>query len=281
MGPLSSTTTKDTTYRWSLIPLVGLVIVYLPALYDLVGDWWGDPNYSHGFLIPIVSIALVWQKRDVLGTLPKSTDRRGLALLALAMIMFVVANCAAEYFTLRFSFVMALIGLTLYLFGPAVIRTTWFAFFFLLFMIPLPYVIYYAVTFPMQTLATKVAVEALNILGMNAIRQGNIIHIADHTLEVAEACSGIRSLVSLLALGAIYAYSSQKRFAAQALLFLSTIPIAVVSNVFRVLVTSIGVAAVTDQITKEPLHSVMGLSVFVVAFILLFMFGAILRRVFK
>ncbi|MBU8932483.1 MAG: exosortase [candidate division Zixibacteria bacterium] len=281
MEPKSNTITADTSYRWSLIPLTGLIIVYIPALIDLVNDWWNDPNYSHGFLIPIVSATLIWQKRDVLKTLPRTSDWRGLVLLALAMIMFVVANGAAEYFTLRFSFVMALLGLTLYLFGSQVIRTTWFAFFFLLFMIPLPYVIYYAATFPMQALATKVAVDTLNVLGMNAIRQGNIIHVTGHTLEVAEACSGIRSLVSLLALGAIYAYSSQKRFTAKTLLFLSTIPIAVVGNVFRVLVTSIIVVMVSGQITEEPFHSIMGLLVFVVAFTLLFLFGAILRRVFK
>lgn len=271
----------DIESRWGLLPPVVLLAVYAPALYDLVQDWWYDPNYSHGFLIPLVSIGLVWKKRELLASLPKSRDLRGLVLLAMAMALFIVANGAAEYFTVRFSFVLSILGLTLYLFGPAVVRATWFAIFFLLFMIPLPYVIYYAATFPMQALATKVAVGALNALGMNAIRQGNIIHITGHTLEVAEACSGIRSLVSLLALGAIYAYTSQKRFIAQALLFLSTIPIAVIGNVFRVLVTSIAVAAVTDQVTEEPLHSIMGLIVFVVAFILLFVFGAILRRVFK
>ncbi|MEA2031631.1 MAG: exosortase/archaeosortase family protein [candidate division Zixibacteria bacterium] len=264
-----------------LIPLAGLVLVYLPALFDLVKDWWNDPNYSHGFLIPIISIALIWKKKDILASMQQSTDRRGFVFLLLSLALFVVANGAAEYFTLRFSFVMALFGLTLYLLGPKITRSVIFPIFFLLFMIPIPYVIYYAVTFPMQILATKITVVILNTIGMNAIRQGNIIHIAEHTLEVAEACSGIRSLVSLLALSAIYAYFSQKRFIAQACLFLLTIPIAIAGNVFRVLVTAIAVAVVTDNITDEPFHSIMGLLVFVVAFILLFICGFILRRIFK
>ncbi|RKX26317.1 MAG: exosortase [Candidatus Zixiibacteriota bacterium] len=277
----TTATSSHISIRQLLIPFIGLVLVYLPALFDLVKDWWEDPNYSHGFLIPIVSIALIWKRKDTLGDIPQSTDRRGLVLLLFSIVLFVVANGSAEYFTLRFSFVLALFGLTLYLLGSKITRAVWFPLFFLLFMIPIPYVIYYAITFPMQTLATKITVVVLNTIGMNAVRQGNIIHITEHTLEVAEACSGIRSLVSLLALSAIYAYTSQKRFIAQAFLFLLTIPIAIAGNVFRVLVTAVVVAVISEQVTEEPFHSIMGLLVFVVAFILLFICGFILRKVFK
>jgi exosortase len=116
---------------------------------------------------------------------------------------------------------------------------------------------------------------------MGVVRQGNIIHLHGYSLEVAEACSGMRSLVSLLALGVLYAHLTQRRFAPKIILFLSTIPIAVVANVFRVFVASLLAYSVTDQITEEPLHSIMGLSVFVVAFILLFILGLILRRIIK
>ena len=278
----NTTTIENRVFdKLNIIPYIALVLVYLPALYDLVIDWIEDSNYSHGFLIPIVSAFLIWKKREQLKAVTFKKDNAGLMLLILGLILFVVANGAAEYFTIRFSFVFCLFGLTYYLFGREVIKETWFPFFILLFMIPVPYVLYYAITFPMQTLATKITVVILNTLGMNAIRQGNIIHITGHTLEVAEACSGIRSLISLLALGAIYAYTTQKRFTAQLILFLSTIPIAVIANVFRVLVTSVMVAAVTEQVTEEPLHSIMGMLVFVFAFISLFILGFILRKVFK
>ncbi len=265
----------------AVIPFAALVLIYLPVLYDLLVDWYTDANYSHGFLVPIVSGVLLWKKRRWLLSVSRIRDSRGLILIIVGLGLFVIANGAAEYFTLRFSFVLTLFGLICYLFGKEVIKLTWFELFFLVFMIPIPYVIYYAVAFPMQALATKITVSALNVIGMGAIRQGNIIHISGHSLEVAEACSGIRSLVSLLALGAIYAHVTQKQFSAKLILFVSTIPITVVGNVFRVLVTSLLVYMVTEKVTEEPLHSLMGISVFVVAFILLFVLGLILRRIFK
>jgi exosortase len=265
----------------AVVPFALLLLIYLPTLYDLVVDWYTDDNYSHGFLVPIVSAFLLWRKRQEISITKRSIDGRGLLVVIAGLGLFVIANGAAEYFTLRFSFVVTLFGLTLYLFGKELVRHCWFAFFFLLFMIPIPYVLYYAVTFPMQSLATTITVNVLDAIGMGVVRQGNIIHISGHSLEVAEACSGIRSLVSLLALGALFAYTTQKRFASQLLLFLSTVPIAVISNVFRVLITSLIVYTITDEVTQEPLHSIMGMSVFVVAFVLLFVFGMILRKVFK
>ena len=263
------------------IPFAALLLIYLPALYDLVADWYTDANYSHGFLVPVVSGVLLWKKRDKLASVRRVLDGRGLILMVAGLGLFIVANGAAEYFTIRFSFVLTLFGLTWYMFGREVIKLSWFEFFFLVFMIPIPYVIYYALTFPMQTLVTQITVGALNFIGMEVIRQGNIIHISGHSLEVAEACSGIRSLVALLALGAFYAHISQRRFAAQLILFGSTVPIAVASNAFRVFVTSLLVGTVTDNITEEPLHTVMGLSVFVAAFVMLFAVGLVLRKIFK
>ncbi len=278
-GTTAPTNTKSAALL--AVPFVVLLLVYLPALIDLVSDWVNDPNYSHGFLIPVVSAVLIWNKRKKLAELTPRIDRTGLVIIAAGLILFVLANGASEYFTLRFSFVMVLFGMTLYFFGREIVKEIWFPLFLLVFMIPIPYVIYYATTFPMQALATKITVKTLNIMGMSALQQGNIIHIKGYSLEVAEACSGIRSLVSLLALGAIFAYVSQKRFTAQIILFLSTIPIAVIANVVRVLVTSVMVATVTDQVTEEPLHSIMGMSVFVVAFVLLAILGVILKKVFR
>ncbi|HVP07639.1 MAG TPA: exosortase/archaeosortase family protein, partial [Candidatus Acidoferrum sp.] len=122
---------------------------------------------------------------------------------------------------------------------------------------------------------------ALNLIGMGVVRQGNIIHLPGYSLEVAEACSGMRSLVSLLALGAIYAYTTQRKLTAKIILFLSTIPIAVIANVFRVFVTSLLAYTVTHEVAEDPLHTLLGLSVFVVAFIMMFIEGLVLRRLFR
>jgi len=258
-----------------------LTLVYLSALIDLVWDWSNDPNYSHGFFVPAISGYLIWQKREKIRQLTFQTDSRGLLLLIAGLLLFVLGNGAAEYFSLRVSFVISLAGLTWYLFGSTLVRLIWFEIFFLFFMLPIPYVIYFSATFPMQLLASKITAGVMNLIGMGVVRQGNILHIQGYSLEVAEACSGIRSLISLLALGALYAQITQKRFAGKALLFLSTIPIAVIGNVFRVMLTSLIAHTITTAVTDEPLHSILGLTVFVVAFVLMFIFGAVLSRVLK
>lgn len=264
------------------LPFVALVIVYLPALFELVTTWAQDDNYSHGFLVPVVSLWLLWNKRVALKAAVQSTDNNGLVLLAVSMVLFVLGNGGAEYFTVRVSFVMAVFGLVWYLFGREVVKLAWFELAFLVFMIPIPYVIYYSLTFPMQLLASKITAGILSSIGMQVFRQGNILNLGgDISLEVAEACSGMRSLMSLLALGALFAYMTQKRLAGKILLFASTIPIAVVANVFRVFVTALLATTVTADVTAEPMHSIMGLSVFVVSFILMLIVGGILKAVFK
>ncbi len=272
---------KDVRLRPFLPALVTLLIVYLPAIYDLVLDWFQDSNYSHGILIPFVSGYFLWQKRQELSATPVSIENRGLFFVVGGMALFVLGNGAAEYFTLRVSLIVTFFGLVYYLFGQQILRKVWFELAFLIFMVPIPYVIYYTATFPMQLLASKTTAYILNGIGMAVYRQGNIIHIEGFSLEVAEACSGMRSLISLLALGAIFARLTQKRLPAQILLFLSTIPIAIASNVIRVLITSLIAYTVTHNVTEEPMHTLMGLLVFVVAFVLLFITGFILRRVFK
>lgn len=276
-----NTTNPGKFSAFYIFPFVLLFIIYLPTLYELVKDWATDDNYSHGFLIPIVSGYLIWQKRKDLTALTYATANRGLLVVISGLVLFILGNGAAEYFTVRFSFIVTLFGIVYYLFGRELVKKTWFEFFFLVFMIPIPYVIYFAATFPMQLIASKITAGVLNLIGMGVVRQGNIIHIDGYSLEVADACSGMRSLVSLLALGALFAYLTQKRFTPKLILFLSTIPIAVAANVFRVFVTSLLAYTVTENVTQEPLHSIMGLSVFVVAFILLFIIGQILKQVFK
>lgn len=263
-----------------LIALI-LLVIYLPTLYDLVIDWATDSNYSHGFLIPLISGYLIWRKRKELSALEISSGRFGLVLIICGMILFILGNGASEYFTVRISLVITIFGLVMYLFGNHIIKRTWFEILFLVFMIPIPYVIYFSATFPMQLLASKVTVTILNLIGMPVVRQGNIIHLPEHSLEVAEACSGMRSLVSLLALGAIYAYLTQKKLAGKITLFLCTIPIAVIGNIFRVFLTAVIVYTSDIDIMAEPLHSLMGASVFVVAFICLLIAGAVLRKVFR
>ncbi len=276
---MSNTATNDKKYFYLTLGLLGLF--YIPVLYDLVIDWATDANYSHGFLVPVISGYLLWRKRKELSDVMVSPNNLGLLVIMAGAGLFILGNAAAEYFTVRLSLLVILFGLVLYHWGGGFVKKTWFEIAFLFFMIPIPYVIYFSATFPMQLLASKVTTGILQAIGMTVVRKGNIIHLPNESLEVAEACSGLRSLISLLALGAIYAYITQKTFFAKLILFLSTIPIAVAGNVFRVFITAILVYTVDAEVTAEPLHSIMGAMVFIVAFILLFIFGSILRRIFR
>lgn len=254
------------------------LLIYAPVVVGLAGEWYHDPNYSHGFLIPLISAFLLWKKRQILaGAEIGATGPGGLVILLVGMLLFVLANAAAEYFTLRFSAIVVLFGLVWHLFGFAVIRVAWFELLFLVFMIPLPYVLYYALTFPMQLFATKATVAVLNLVGMSAVQQGNIIHLPGYSLEVAEACSGLRSLISLLALGAVFARLTQNGLPRQLILFLSTIPIAIAANIFRLLFTAVGAYTVSRELAETFLHEISGMMVFVVAFILMIVWGAIIK----
>jgi len=278
-SPTVPSCTRGAT-AWSIwLPFALMTAVYLPTLRDLVLDWYQDGNYSHGFLIPLISAFFLWRKRQGLTAVPKRVDWPGLILIVLGMALFIVANAGAEYFSLRLSFVVTLLGLVLYLFGRGMVRLIWFEIGLLLFMIPIPYVVYYAATFPLQLLVSKITVGLLGLLGADVVRQGNIIHLAGISLEVAEACSGMRSLMTLLALGAVYAQVSQTRAAAKVVLFLSSVPIAIAANVARVLATSLLAYAAGAEVTQEPLHTIMGLLVFVVAFVALSLTALVLRRI--
>ena len=273
-------TTVNMKRLWILAGLafVLFLVIYFPVITELVHDWSTDDNYSHGFLIPLISAFLIWHRRKKLKEMIiPAGDYSGLPLLLLGMILYILATAAAEHFTIGVSLVITLYGMVWMLFGRRLAGALWFELLFLLFMIPLPYVIYNALTFPMQILATKITVKLLNLIGMTAVRQGNIIHLSGYSLEVAEACSGLRSLISLLALGALYARYTQPGIGRQIILFLSTIPIAIAANVFRVFATAVGAYTISRKLAEDFLHEFSGMAVFVAAFIMLFIWGAVLK----
>jgi exosortase len=264
---------------WQILVLgAAFLILYLPILIDLVSDWYHDPNYSHGFLIIPVSAWLIWKKRAVLKTIPLETGKWGLPVTIASLILFIVGTAGAEFFTTRVSMVGLLFGITLYMAGPRFLREIWFAFFFLLFMIPVPYIIYYSLTFPLQLLGSKIAAGVLGIIGIPHLRQGNIIHLPDnYSLEVAEACSGLRSLVTLLALGALLSYLTLKTKWKAMTLFLATVPIAIAANIFRITVTAIGAYGISRKIAEEFLHELSGTIVFMFSLTCLLILSSVLR----
>jgi len=274
---------SEQTSRIKLNPKVYVLILiavlaYLPVLADLVVDWYQDSNYSHGFLIIPVSVWLIWRQRAVLSSVPIRSSNWGFAGILIALAVFIVGTAGAEYFSARFSFVLLLASMALYFLGWMFLRKTWFAFFFMLFMIPIPYVIYYSFTFPMQLFASKIASFALGIIGLPLFRFGNVLHLpGGQALEVAEACSGLRSIVSLLALGALLAYFTQENRAKAVVLFLSTIPIAIFGNVVRISFTAIGTYAISEKFVEGALHEMAGMLVFLFSLIMLLIVGSLLK----
>jgi exosortase len=195
--------------------------------------------------------------------------------------MLVVGSAAAEFFTVRVSLVVCIVGIGFYYLGWANFKQSWFVFFFLLFMIPIPGIIYYSATMPMQLLSSKAASGLLQLVGIPAIRAGNIINLPDYQLEVAEACSGLRSLVTLLALGALYARFMLTGVWRPILLFVITVPIAICANIFRIFITGVGAYVISPKLAEDFLHEVSGIIVFLVALTLIIILGKLLRWTVK
>jgi len=275
--PQLQTSSPGFAFRlWHLLVII-MLVAYFPVLYDLVLDWASDDNYSHGFLVPLVSAYFLWRDRERWRQTTFTYTPAGWVMILAALALFIVGTAGAEYFTARCSLVFLIFGLVWTFGGRPALRLAWFPIVYLLLMIPIPYVIYYSATFPMQLLASKVAGKGLAIIGVPFIRQGNVIHLPGYALEVAEACSGLRSLVALLALGAAYARLTQPTLGWQIILFICTVPIALAANIFRVWATALGAYAISPKVAEDFLHEFSGIVVFVISFIFLFILGGVFR----
>lgn len=265
---------KKHLYPYVLLTIV--VLFNITVIGDLISDWYHDGNYSHGFLIIPISIYLFYRQSKQF-TFPAKPAKAGLALLVVGCVGLIFGIAATEYFTTRFSLVLIVTSVAWYYLGASNFRKTWFAFFFLLFMIPIPAIIYYSATAPMQLFASKVTHALLQVVGVPALRQGNIIILPDYRLEVAEACSGLRSLVTLMALTSLYGYLRLPGKVVPVILFLATFPIAIATNIFRVVTTGLGAYTISTSLAESFLHEISGAMVFISALILVIILGAILQ----
>lgn len=243
--------------------------VYAPILYHMVLHWKYDANYSHGFLIVPLAIHFAWEKKKKLGRASLSHSWWGIAFLIIATMLLSVGRLGVEQMSMRMAFVLTLIGLVLLLLGKAVFRILAFPLFFLFLMIPLPQSLVNIVAFPLQLVAASMAVAAMQSLGVPTLLEGNIIHLANTQLFVAEACSGLRSLMALITLGVVFAYFFRKNIFERALLIISAIPIAILVNAFRVGLTGVLSYRVDTRFAEGAIHEWQGLFTFGIAFICL------------
>lgn len=261
--------------------LVGglLVALYYKTLRALGMDWYSDPDFSHGFLVPIMSGYFVWERWARLKNQVIEPSLSGLPVLCLGLGMLVLGSLGAELYLQRSSLIVVLCGLVWVLLGRTFLKSLALPLAFLLFMIPLPSILLNTITFPLQLFAAKVATICLFTLSIPVLREGNIIMLTGTTLEVAEACSGIRSLQALLALGTVYAYFTQETVLGRWTLVLLSVPIAIAANVIRVSGTGILAEHYGAEAAQGFYHIFEGWIVFVVAFIFLLGAGSVLSRI--
>lgn len=263
---------------WLLACLACLAFAYWRVVPDMVMDWYLDENYSHGFLVPLLAGYFIYLDRERLAREPVAPCLAGLLLLALGVLQLYVGFLATEYFTMRLSLVLVLAGMVLTLLGPRLLRLLALPVGYLVFMVPLPYIAYDAIAFPLKLFVTNISTMLLKASGVAVLREGNILQFADLTLEVADACSGLRSLMSLAALGVAYAALSPLTAARRVLLVLATVPIAIATNVLRVFVTGVMAVHVGPAAAEGFFHEFTGLFVFVVSLVLFAGTGELLRR---
>ncbi|HZQ70101.1 MAG TPA: exosortase A [Terriglobales bacterium] len=256
---------------WQAAVLLALVVwLYSSILGRLALQWWTDPNFSHGFFVPAFSIFVLWQNRARLQAMPRSPSLWGLPIIVLGLITLVVGVLGAELFLSRTSLLLLTAGLVIYFLGWNLFRAVLFPWAFLVLMIPIPAIVFNQITFPLQLLASRVAAAVLPLLGVPVLREGNVINLPEMALEVAEACSGIRSLMSLTTLAIIYGYLMETRTSVRVLLAVASIPIAVAANSLRIIGTGLLVQYWDPEKAEGFFHAFSGWLIFVVSLGMLF-----------
>ncbi|MGC4081787.1 MAG: EpsI family protein [Vicinamibacterales bacterium] len=248
---------------------VMFLALYRHVLVKLVHDWWTDDNYSHGFLIIPLAIYLAWERRDRFATTAGAGSWWGLPVIAGSIAVLLAGVLGSELFLTRISLVGTVVGSVLFLFGWSRLLVMAFPIGMLLLMIPLPAIIFNQIAFPLQLLASRVGEATLSSVEIPVLREGNVLVLANTSLEVAEACSGIRSLVSLLTLGIVFGYFTDRRLWVRITIALSTIPIAIIANGGRVAGTGIAAHRFGPEAAQGFLHEFSGWMVFVVAFLMM------------
>ena len=261
-----------------LFALMILVALYRGILPEMAQQWYEDANYSHGFIVPLIAGYFVYERRRDLAGVLVEPWLPGLALLLLGLLQLVLGFLGTEFFTMRSSLVVTLAGMTLFLFGKRLFRLLLLPLGYLLFMVPLPYIIYDMIAFPLKLFVTRVSIATMKLMGVVVLREGNIIMLPFTTLEVADACSGIRSLISLLALAVAYAFFLNITPLRRALLIASAIPIAISANALRVIGTGLLAQYWGGKAAEGFFHEFAGMAVFVVAIALMIGLGSLLAR---
>ena len=254
-----------------------LIVLYHGIAVKLVTDWHELPDFSHGFLIPFFAAFLIWDNQQSYRATPRQPSWAGMVLVVLGLFALLLGRLGADLFFQRTSFVLLVAGIIWSLLGRPMLSRTKFVLFVILLAIPLPTILFNQITFPLQLLASRFASDLLPLAGVPVLRDGNIIQLPAMPLEVAEACSGIRSLMSLFTVAVIYGYFLEKATWRRVVLALSALPIAVTANVARIFGTGLCVQYWDPEKAMGFFHEFSGWLVFLVSLCCLYIVHLAMR----
>ena len=276
-GALSLGSTADVTY--AVVLMAALVCtLYGRVLESMAQQWVSDPNYGHGMLVPLFAAYILWRQRALRKGVPTHGSNWGIVIMLAAIALLILGTLASEHFTARISLLFMISGIIVFLVGWRVLRSVAFPVGYLFFMIPLPAIIYYQLTFPLQLLASRLGARGLVALGVPTVREGNLLILPNCTLEVVEACSGVRSLLSLLAAVVGYVYLFEPSMWKRCVLIAATIPIVIVSNGFRLVATGLLSFSFGPGADAGMAHAGLGLLFFALAFLSVILVHRLLRH---
>lgn len=261
-------TKRMTLVSWSAL-LACVLVVYAKTFFLLAKDWWSDDNYSHGLLLPVALGFLIYEERAGWGRLRSKPSWIGVPIVVLSQIVALVGYLGAEFFLQRVSFAIFVAGVIIYLWGWRLLRELLLLILLYLLTVPLPAIIFNQIALPLQLFASTVSEHVLGWLNIPVYREGNILELPNMTLSVAEACSGIRSLMSLITLAVMLAYFLPVRWKWRVAFVASAVPVAIICNAARVAGTGVLARHFGEAAAQGFFHSFSGWLIFVLAFALL------------
>ncbi|HID70777.1 MAG TPA: exosortase [Desulfobacterales bacterium] len=275
---------RDITFSPQAFISLGLIflslgLLYFPILQDLAHDWETNDNYSHGYFIPVLSAYLIYTSKDELKRLPIRGNLAGLFLLAAGLVQLIIAKVGSEFFLQRTSLIPVLAGIVLFCLGYSFLKKLLLPIIYLIFMIPLPAIIWNKIAFPMQLFGSYLTEKVVTLMGIPIFREGNVLHLANTTLEVVDACSGLRSLTTLFALSAVFAILSSHTTSQKWILFMTAAPIAIFANIVRLSATALLASKYGGDIAHGFLHDFSGLVVFAVGILLLITVSKMIKQI--
>ena len=255
--------------------------LYAPLIAGMAREWSEFPNLSHGFAIPLISAYLLWNKRKLLSATPVQGSIIGLPVVVLALGMLVIGGLAGESFIARLSLPVILLGTVLFFMGTLIARHVWVPIAYLLFMVPLPYLTLKTITYASRLFDAGLTATALGWLGVPVLRDGVMLHLPNMTLEVADECSSVPAMAALLALGAAYSQLQARPTWIRAVLTIASVPLGLLSNIARLILTSMGAYYLGPIVLNNAIHKFNGTTVFLATVVLLVILDTLLMRVWR